>query len=106
MKTICSTQPAWVISLVILAIFLITWHIATVHPAFNPTGLTEEQLMGLEFKGDIVRDKNGGYMYNPEKSRGIPGPLAVLKKTRDELSEAFKKKGTNDHGIAYLVATR
>ena len=42
-------------------------------------------------------------MYNPEKSRGIPGPLAVLKKTRDELSEAFKKKGTNDHGIGHLI---
>ena len=101
MKT--ATQPPWVISLVILAILLVAWHIATVQPAFNPAGFTEEQLMGLEFKGDIVRDRKGGYLYNPAKSRGIPGPLAVLKKTRDELSEAFKKKGTNDHGIAYLV---
>ncbi len=101
MKT--STQPAWVISLVILGVLLLTWHLATVQLAFNPAGLTEEQLMALEFKGDIVRTDRGGYKYNPEKSRGIPGPLVVLKKTRDELSEAFKKKGTNDHGIAHLV---
>jgi nitrate/nitrite transport system permease protein len=99
MKT--STQPAWVISLVILGVLLLTWHLATVQPAFNPAGLTEEQLMALEFKGDIVRTDGGGHKYNPEKSRGIPGPLVVLKKTRDELSEAFKKKGTNDHGIAH-----
>src|SRR4030095_2200359 len=98
-----STQPAWVISLVILGVFLLAWHLATGRPGLNPAGLTEEQIMGLEFKGDIVRTDGGGYKYNPEKSRGIPGPLAVLKKTRDELSEAFKKKGTNDHGIAYLV---
>jgi nitrate/nitrite transport system permease protein len=98
-----SGQPAWIISLVLLGGILLGWHLATVQPAFNPAGLTEEQLMNLEFKGDIVRDENGNYIYNPEKSRGIPGPLAVIKKTRDELAEAFEKKGTNDHGIAYLV---
>ncbi|HET9962853.1 MAG TPA: ABC transporter permease subunit, partial [Nitrospiraceae bacterium] len=47
----------------------------------------------------------GQYAWNPEKEKlkGIPGPLAVLEKTRTELTEAFEKKGTNDHGIAYLV---
>jgi nitrate/nitrite transport system permease protein len=98
-----STQPAWVISLVILGVFLLGWHLLTVQPAFNPTGLSEDQLQALEFKGDIVRTEDGGYKYNPDKARGIPGPLVVFKKTRDELSEAFKKKGTNDHGIAHLV---
>lgn len=98
-----SGQPAWVISLVLLCGILLGWHIATVQPAFNPAGLTEEQLMNLEFKGDIVRDENGNYIYNPEKSRGIPGPLAVIKKTQQELAEAFERKGTNDHGIAHLV---
>ena len=59
--------------------------------------------MALEFKGDIIRTESGEYIYNPEKSRGIPGPWVVLQKTREELSEAFQKKGTNDHGIAYLI---
>jgi nitrate/nitrite transport system permease protein len=59
--------------------------------------------MNLEFKGDIIRTEGSGYMYNPGKARGIPGPWAVLQKTTEELSEAFQKKGTNDHGIGYLI---
>jgi nitrate/nitrite transport system permease protein len=35
--------------------------------------------------------------------KGIPGPLKVWEKARTELGEAFVKKGTNDHGIAWLV---
>jgi nitrate/nitrite transport system permease protein len=59
----------------------------------------------MEFNGDIVRTPDGGYTWNPEKEKvkGVPGPLAVLEKARTELAEAFVKKGTNDHGIAYLV---
>src|SRR6476646_6674077 len=37
------------------------------------------------------------------ESQRHPGSTAVLEKAREELSEAFVKKGTNDHGIAYLV---
>jgi nitrate/nitrite transport system permease protein len=96
-------QPAWLISLGLLSIILLAWHVTTLQPSFNSSGLTEEQLMTLEFKGDIVRTDSGGYIYNPEKSRGIPGPLSVLQKTLSELSEAFEKKGTNDHGIAFLI---
>jgi nitrate/nitrite transport system permease protein len=68
--------------------------------------MTEEQLQMMEFNGDIVRTNDGGYTWNPEKEKvkGVPGPLAVLEKARAELGEAFEKKGTNDHGIAYLVA--
>ena len=57
----------------------------------------------MVFNGDIVRTKGGGYAWNPEKMKGVPGPLAVVEKARTELSEAFVIKGTNDHGIAYLV---
>lgn len=96
-------QSAWMISLALLGLLLIVWHIATAKPAFNPAGLTEEQLMALEFKGDIVRTEGGGYIYNPEKSRGIPGPWEVLQKSHEELSNAFVKRGTNDHGIAFLI---
>lgn len=96
-------QSSWMISLGLLGLLLFAWQISTAKPAFNPTGLTEGQLMTLEFKGDIVRTDSGGYIYNPDKSRGIPGPWAVLEKTREELSNAFVKKGTNDHGIAFLI---
>lgn len=96
-------QSAWLISLTLLALLLFIWHVATLQPSFNAAGLSEDQLTTMEFKGDIVRTENGGYIYNPEKSRGIPGPWAVLEKTADELAEAFEKKGTNDHGIAYLI---
>ena len=100
---IASGRASSIISLLLLGLFLAVWHIATAQPSFNPAGLTEEQLMALEFKGDIIRTESGEYIYNPEKSRGIPRPWAVFQKAREELSEAFQKKGTNDHGIAYLI---
>jgi nitrate/nitrite transport system permease protein len=102
-SAITSGRASSIISLLLLGLFLAVWHIATAQPSFNPAGLTEEQLMALEFKGDIIRTESGEYIYNPEKSRGIPGPWVVFQKTREELSEAFQKKGTNDHGIAYLI---
>ena len=58
--------------------------------------------MTMEFNGDIVRTDNG-YIYNPEKMRGIAGPGAVLQKAVEEFSHPFHKKGTNDHGIGLLV---
>ncbi len=96
-------HSSWVISLAILAILLLVWHLATVQPGFDAGGLTEEQLTALEFRGDIVRTETGGYIYNPDKARGIPGPRAVFKKTATEFSQAFHKRGTNDHGIAHLI---
>lgn len=95
----------WLISGFLLVVFLLVWHFFTLRAAFDPRGLTEDQLQTMEFNGDIVRTADGGYTWNPEKEKvkGVPGPLAVLDKARIELGEAFVKKGTNDHGIAYLV---
>jgi nitrate/nitrite transport system permease protein len=95
----------WLISGFLLAVFLLGWHFFTMRPTFDPRGMTEEQLQLMEFNGDIVKTPDGGYTWNPEKEKvkGVPGPLAVLEKAREELAEAFVKKGTNDHGIAYLV---
>ncbi|GKS60423.1 nitrate ABC transporter, permease protein [Nitrospira sp.] len=95
----------WIITLFLLAVFLAAWHLATVRAPFDATGLNDEQLMLMEFNGDIVRGSDGVYVWNPEKEKvkGVPGPYAVIVKAREELGEAFTKKGTNDHGIAYLV---
>jgi nitrate/nitrite transport system permease protein len=100
-----SRKDALLISVVLLGVFLTAWHLFTLRPAFDPKGMTEEQLQMMEFNGDIVQTAKGGYAWNPEKEKvkGVPGPLAVLDKARTELAEAFVIKGTNDHGIAYLV---
>lgn len=98
-------QSPWVISICLLGIFLLVWQLLTLRPAFDPTGKTEDQLTVMEFNGDIVRTEDGRYVWNPEKEKvkGIPGPYMVAEKSWTELSEAFEIKGTNDHGIAYLV---
>jgi len=91
------------ITLLIFVLFVLGWYLATVRPVFDPAGRTDEQLMTMEFNGDIVRTDDGTYIYNPDKMRGIPGPWAVVMKSVEELGEAFHKKGTNDHGIAHLI---
>lgn len=98
-------KDALLITVSLLTVFLAAWHLFTLRPAFDARGLTDDQLQTMEFNGDIVRTAEGAYAWNPEKEKvkGVPGPLAVLEKARAELSEAFVKKGTNDHGIAYLV---
>jgi nitrate/nitrite transport system permease protein len=95
----------WLISGFLLVVFLLGWHFFTMRATFDARGMTEEQLQLMEFNGDIVRTPDGGYTWNPEKEKvkGVPGPVAVLEKATMELAEAFVKKGTNDHGIAYLV---
>ncbi len=95
----------WFISVFVLMIFLLAWHFFTLTSLFDARGLTDEQLQLMEFNGDIVKTPDGGYAWNPEKEKvkGVPGPLAVLEKAKAELAEAFVIKGTNDHGIAYLV---
>ncbi len=98
-------KDALLITVSMLTVFLAGWHLFTLSPAFDAGGLTEDQLQTMEFNGDIMRTAEGAYIWNPEKEKvkGVPGPLAVLEKARSELAEAFVKKGTNDHGIAYLV---
>jgi nitrate/nitrite transport system permease protein len=93
----------YLLSLLILGGFLLVWEGLTSTARFNPAGKTEDELMMLEFNGDIVKDATGHYVFNPEKTKGIPGPGKVFAKAKTELGEAFVKKGTNDHGIAWLV---
>ena len=100
-----STQHPFFISIFFLGIFLCAWHIATVSAPFDPTGKTDEELLVLEFNGDIMQTDDGQYVWNPEKEKvkGVPGPMTVAEKAWVELNEAFVIKGTNDHGIAFLV---
>ncbi len=91
------------LSLLILVVFLFVWQMSTLQPAFDSAGKTEDDLMVMEFNGDIVKDAKGNYIYNPDKVKGIPGPGKVFEKARVELGEAFVKKGANDHGIGLLV---
>ena len=95
-------QP-WLLSVVLLFFFLAAWHLATVQPAFDPAGLTQNELLTMEFNGDIIRTESDTYVYNPDKIQGIPGPFVLVKKSVAELSEPFHKKGTNDHGVGHLV---
>jgi nitrate/nitrite transport system permease protein len=91
------------VSICLFVTFLFFWFVATQEPKFDATGLTENELMTMEFNGDIIRDDDDNYRYNPEKPRGIPGPIRVFQKGIEELSGAFEIRGTNDHGIGYLV---
>ncbi len=92
-----------VLCLAIVLLFLFVWSLSTATPPFNPGTLSEDELLTMEFNGDIVRDDDGAYVFNPEKQRGLPGPGDVAAKIREELGSAFEKRGTNDHGIAYLI---
>ncbi len=99
------TRHPFFISIFFLGIFLFAWHVATVRAPFDPTGKTDEELLVMEFNGDIMQTDDGRYEWNPEKEKvkGVPGPLMVMEKAWVELNEAFVIKGTNDHGIAFLV---
>lgn len=98
-----SNKGSLLITVAIALLFLGVWALATAMPTFEPEGKTGKELEVMEFNGDIVRDEDGKYVYNPDKIQGMPGPAAVGRKVYEELSEAFHKKGTNDHGIAHLV---
>ena len=102
LKSQSQRQPL-LLFLALLGLFVGIWYLTTARPPFNPEGLTADQLQTMEFNGDIVRTSTGHYVYNPEKARGMPGPWAVVSKTVEEFSQAFHKKGTNDHGIGHLI---
>lgn len=92
-----------VITLVIAAALVLLWRQATLQPKFDPSGKTEDELMLMEFNGDIVRNDAGDYVFNSDKARGIPGPMAVVEKIWEETKDPFHKKGTNDHGVGHLI---
>jgi nitrate/nitrite transport system permease protein len=103
LRRIAGERQSLLISLLLLGLFVLAWHLATRMPSFDPGGLSENQLLQMEFNGDIVRAEGGRYIYNPEKARGLPGPWAVVWTTVEEFSAPFHKRGANDHGIGHLI---
>ena len=101
--TTSSKWAPYLLSLIILGVFLLGWSALTRAPKFNPTGIDETELMMMEMNGDIVRDEEGNFVNNPDKLQTIPGPGAVWDTASDELSRPFTETGTNDHGIGLLV---
>lgn len=93
----------YVLSLIILFVFLACWSALTRVPAFDPTGVDETELMMMEMNGDIIRGEDDVFINNPEKLETIPDPGTVWAVAKDELSRAFTETGTNDHGIGLLV---
>ncbi len=91
------------LSLAFALLFLLVWAGLTSTRSFNAAAHTPAQLELMEMNGEIVRDSSGTYRLNSAKVEGIPGPGPVWEKIRTEASEAWVKKGTNDHGIGWLI---
>jgi len=93
------------LSLLLLSGVLLLWHAVTLTAKFDPAGLSEDDIMLMEMNGDIIPDPDNDdqYINNPEKQATFPGPLKVGEKIVEEFSEPFHKKGTNDHGIGWLI---
>lgn len=102
-KSVLGQARSAYLSLLFLGFFLAAWGLATAPPVFNPGKFSAKELEVKEFNGDIIRTEAGGYVFNPDKLQGVPGPLAVWRKVVEEFAEPFHKRGTNDHGIGHLI---
>ncbi len=98
-----SKYAPYLLSLIILGVFLLVWSSLTQVPEFDPEGKDEMALMMLEMNGDIILDENDNYINNPDKLQTVPGPGKVYETAREELKDPFTERGTNDHGIGLLV---
>ncbi len=94
----------YAVSVFFLIVFLLIWSMLTRTPSFDPSSIGADELELMEMNGDIVRDESGKWVANERKTGSFPGPMEVWRKIRTELGEATVKKGTNDHGVAWLVA--
>ena len=92
-------------SLGLLLLLLLVWHQSTTVAGFDPEGKTDDEIMLMEMNGDIIPDpdNDGQYINNPDKSATFPGPMKVAEKIYAEFSNPFHQKGTNDHGIGWLI---
>jgi nitrate/nitrite transport system permease protein len=93
------------LSFCLLMVLLLGWDLVTQVDGFDASAHTEDELMLMEMDGDIIPDpeNQGQYILNGEKTTTFPGPWRVGKKIIEEFSDPFHKKGTNDHGIGWLI---
>ncbi|WP_295541230.1 nitrate ABC transporter permease [uncultured Pseudacidovorax sp.] len=86
---------AAILSLLLLALLLGAWHLATapVASAGSTAGLTQEQIDYLKLMG---KDPAAG----TPKSGGFPTPAQLGRTIVEELSDPFYDNGPNDKGIA------
>ncbi|MBL6828574.1 MAG: ABC transporter permease subunit [Puniceicoccaceae bacterium] len=103
MKSKGKHYAPYLLSVIIFGVLLLIWSGLTGVPAFSSAGYSDEEIMMMEMNGDIVQDESGEYINNPDKLSAIPGPMRVFDKAVDELKAPFEKKGSNDHGIGWLV---
>jgi nitrate/nitrite transport system permease protein len=103
MEKFARSFTPYLLSLAFALVMIAIWSGLTRAPSFDVSSFTAGQLELMEMNGEVVRNATGAYEVNPSKLGGIPGPGAVWDKIRSECAEAFVKKGTNDHGIAWLI---
>jgi nitrate/nitrite transport system permease protein len=89
----------------LLVLLLFVWHLSTTAGAFSADGKTDDEIMLMEMNGEIIPDPDneGQYINNPDKVATFPGPMRVVEKIYAEFSNPFHRKGTNDHGIGWLI---
>lgn len=87
----------------IVLTFIFGWQLATMAKPFDRGALSANELEVMVFNGDLIENEQGNYIFNPDKQKGLPSPGVVFSKITSELGGAFEKRGTNDHGIAFLV---
>ena len=91
------------LTLIILLVFLLSWHSATTIPSFDATPFSEKELLVKMFNGDIIKDENDQYKNNPDTTNreiafGKIFEEVMLKNRRNEMElykllaadEAFK----------------
>lgn len=93
----------YLLSIVILGVFLLVWSALTQVPGFDPSKHTDDEIMMMEMNGDVIQNEAGEYIRNTGKLDAVPGPGIVFDKAVSELKAPFAKAGTNDHGIGWLV---
>ena len=85
---------AGIVSLVVLTVFVLMWHIATLPTkttAVNVSGMTAEQIEYQKMMGKDV---------GSQKTTGFPTPAQMLSTFTHQLADPFYDNGPNDKGIA------
>jgi nitrate/nitrite transport system permease protein len=99
MNTTSLNLRAALVSLLLLAVFLGVWHIASQSPAgAGTTAAATLSADELEYAKMMGKDPGAA------KATGFPGPAEVARTSWKHLSDPFYDKGPNDKGIGIQLA--